>query len=573
MFVYGLAAVVLMSCAPAAPPAAQTAGGAEPTMPAAPKREKTIIIGQLNAIKTYGPWDFSQTGGGGASLAELHSISLVSEDVSGNREPRLAAQLPSFADGTITNLPDGRMKTVWKLRTDVKWHDGAPFTAEDMAFSWEVARHPEVLGLNTSSSLWHADAVEAVDSSTLAIVWKATYFRALGIGIRDLWPFPKHLLAEAFQGDKEVFRNLPYFTSEYVHLGPFRLVDFGLGEDQTFERFDGYFLGQPKIDTVILKTISNQNTLLANLKAGAIHMSSEKTLSGDLAMQLRTEWQQTGEGTVLSRQDNWAQAQFQFDPQFARPVELARDVRLRRGLFHAIDREAIREFALPGVPDTSGDSFMRAKDARAQVVGQPFARYRYDPARAQQELAAAGWQRGEDGRLLLADGRQVQIEVKSDDARWAKEVALIADFWRRVGVDAVEYQPSRALARDREHRSSYSGVTVRARGSEEDVFGSFDSRYHATPQNRWTGGNLAHYSSPALDQLIDRLSATLEERDQAVILKEMGDLLADDLPTLPIYFAVTFAVVRKGVNALHDDYAGISDVGVMARRAYLWDLE
>jgi peptide/nickel transport system substrate-binding protein len=569
---YGLlvVAVALLGCAPAGPAPArgQTADAA--SRPAA-RADKAIIIGQLTAIKNYGPWDFSQTGGGGASLAEVHTISLVSEDVNGNLEPRLAARLPSFDDGTITVLPDGRMRTVWQMRPDVTWHDGAPFSAEDLAFSWEVARHPEVLGLNTSSSLWHADDLAAVDRSTIAVTWKTTYFNALHIGVRDLWPFPKHLLAEAFQGDKEVFRNLPYFTSEYVHLGPFRLVEFGLGEEQVFERYDRYFLGQPRLNTIILRTIGNANTLLANLKAGALHIASEKTLSGDVALQLRDEWQASGEGAVLHRQDNWAQAQVQFDPQFARPPELSRDVRVRRGLFQAIDRDAMREFALPGISDTSGDTFMLAKDPRGQTVGQPFARYRYDPARAQQELAAAGWQRGEDGRLLFPDGRQVQIEVKADDERWSKEVALIADYWRRLGVDATEYQPSRAMARDREHRASFSGVTVRARSAGEDVFGAFDSRYHATPANRWTGGNLGHYANPALDRLIDRLDATLDEREQGVILKEMGELIASDLPTMPIYFAVTFAVVRKGVHALREDYAGIRDVGVLARRAHLWD--
>jgi peptide/nickel transport system substrate-binding protein len=214
---------------------------------------------------------------------------------------------------------------------------------------------------------------------------------------------------------------------------------------------------------------------------------------------------------------------------------------------------------------------MVAKDSRAATVGFPFSRYRYDPARALQELTAGGWQRGPDGRLLQADGRQVQIQLFGDDERWSKEMALIADHWRQLGIDAVEYLPSRALARDREHRSTFPGVNVRARGSNEAVFGSFDGKHHANPQNRWTGGNLGHYANPALDRLIDRLDSTLDTRQQGQILKEMGELIADDVPTIPLYFAVTFAVVRKGVNALHDDYTGLRDVGVFARHAHLWD--
>src|SRR5437870_13134768 len=62
---------------------------------------KTITIGQLNPIKSYGPWEFSTTAGGGASLAEVHTVGLVSEDRDGNLDPRLAARLPSLDDGTI----------------------------------------------------------------------------------------------------------------------------------------------------------------------------------------------------------------------------------------------------------------------------------------------------------------------------------------------------------------------------------------------------------------------------------------------------------------------------------------
>lgn len=546
-------------------PSADQTEGSSPR----PARATTITIGQMSSNKGFGPWEFSATSGGGASLAEIHTVSLVSEDQKGNIETRLAARLPSLDDGSIAILPDGRMRTTWRLRPDVRWHDGAPFTASDLVLSWKIAQDPELLS-SISPAIWHADAVEAEDPLTATITWKTTFFRALQLGHRNFWPFPEHVLAQHFDGDKQAFRGLPYFTTEYVHLGPFRLVDYGMGEQQVFERFDGYFLGRPKVDTIVLRTISDANSLLANLKAGTIDMASEKTLPGDLAVQLRDEWRATGDGVVLARQDNWLYVYLQFDPQWARPPELMRDVRIRRGLLHAMDREAIREFALPGFPYTNGDTFVPSNDPRAGEAGEPFSRYRFDPARAIAELAEAGWRRSADGRLLTSEGRQPQVEVRGATTTWVKEVALIADFWRRLGIDAPEVIPSEAVARDREWQATFPAATVRARGSAEDIFVVFDSRLQATSQNRWQGANYGHYGSPALEQLLDHLWSTLDTRGQGELLRQMGEILATDLPALPVYFRTTFAVVRKGIYTLQDDYAATQDLGAMARGAHLW---
>jgi ABC-type transport system substrate-binding protein len=138
-----LALLSLLGCA--APPPAAT-GGERASAPAgsAPSSPKALVIGQLNAIKSYGPWGFSNTSGGGASLAEVHTLGLVTEGPQGGIATRLAATLPTVDDGSVVMLPDGRMQTTWKLRTDVTWHDGRRFTADDMVFGAEIVRDPEL---------------------------------------------------------------------------------------------------------------------------------------------------------------------------------------------------------------------------------------------------------------------------------------------------------------------------------------------------------------------------------------------------------------------------------------------
>lgn len=380
---------------------------------------------------------------------------------------------------------------------------------------------------------------------------------------------PKHLLEGPFQRDKAAFVNLPYWTTEYIHTGPFRLVDFQ-GETQVFERFDAYFLGRSKVDRIVYRAISDPNAVLSNLKAGALDIVTEGVLPDHAAIELRDEWKQSGAGTVLARQGNWRIIVVQFNTEWGRPPELSRDVRVRRGLLRAIDRDALREVLLPGVPDTEGHTFMLKSDPRAPLVGEPFARYRYAPSQAAQDFADTGWRRGPDGRLVNAVGQLIQIELRGG-ADTGTQMAIVADYWRRLGLAIDEEITPAALARDREYGTKFPGVEVSARGAGDTPFGYFDSRRHATAQNGWSGANRASYTNSALDRLLDRLYATIDDRQQGLILREIGDVVAEDLPMLPTHFNVKMAVVAKGAHALHDDYLGAAESCCVARNAYLWD--
>src|SRR5688572_28140030 len=196
---------------------------------------KTLIVVTGTPLQGFPPVFRPPFAGGARVMVEIHMAPLVSADRNGAMEARLAARLPSFADGSIQLLPDGRMRTVWPLRPNVKWHDGAPFTAEDVVFGWQVLLHPELTG-QVSPEAAEMDSVEVVDPQTVVITYKSTFYRAVGLETLTLDPLPRHLLTEAFQGDNEAFQRLPYWNSGWVHLGPFRLVEFGLGEEMVFER-------------------------------------------------------------------------------------------------------------------------------------------------------------------------------------------------------------------------------------------------------------------------------------------------------------------------------------------------
>lgn len=553
--------ISLLGCA--GPRPSTTASG---SVPEPPLQRKTITVAALNSVKGFSPWLIGTTGGGARSLFEIHTNGLVTTDDVGNFAGRLADGLPTFDDGSITVLPNGQLETRWKLRSGVRWHDGAPFTAEDLVFSWQVHSHTEIPS-GGSAVLGRIERVEAPDPLTLVITWKTTFFRALQLDYPAFWPVPKHLLAAAFEGDKETFLNLPYWTTEYVHLGPYRVSDFGLGENLVLHRFDDFFLGRPKVETIIIRIIPDANTLLANSKAGVLDIVTESALSVDVGAQLRDEWARTGEGVVLAKPSVWRFVLVQFNPDYGRPPELRQDVRVRRGLLAAIDREALRDADLPGFGTDLG-TFMLRDDPRAPLVEQPFARFRHDATLAARELADAGWVRGADGRVTNRAGERAQLELRAT-AGSNRQIAIVAQYWRDLGLEVVEDIVPGSLISDRPYRASFPGMEFTAQGSGDTMLVRFDSRQCPRPP-RFSGSQGGCYSRADLDRLIDRLYGTIDLREQGLALREIGELMAADLPALPMYMNVTVAAVRGGVHALAD-YPGSLGPGTVSRNAHLWD--
>ena len=91
--------------------------------------------------------------------------------------PWLATELPSIEKGTWRVFPDGRMETTWPLRRDVKWHDGAPFTAKDLVFGWEIVTDPQFAAVEADIPR-RMDSLATPDDHTLVIAWRDLFPQA-----------------------------------------------------------------------------------------------------------------------------------------------------------------------------------------------------------------------------------------------------------------------------------------------------------------------------------------------------------------------------------------------------------
>ncbi len=127
------------------------------------------------------------------------------------------------------------------------------------------------------------------------------------------------------------------------------------------------------------------------------------------------------------------------------------------------------------------------------------------------------------------------------------------------------------MSRDPAFRTQFPAVDTQDRGQGDQILVSFDSRSQALPENRWQGSNTAHYVNPGLDPLFDRLYGSIDAAEQGPLLRQTGEILATDVPVLPLYFKTSFAAVRQGIRAMRDDYPGTRGSGGASRFAHLWD--
>ncbi len=567
------AALVLLSCTSTRPQGSAPASGEPGAAAANPPREKTIVVGIRSDIQGFSLMAGDTTAGGWQSAQEIAAMGLITSDRdSRNPVPRIASKVPNFDDQSIQILPDGRMKTIYPLRKDVTWHDGAPFTAADLMFSFELAMDGSV-SKPALTAISQMDSAEAPDEYTFVVYWKRPYYQADALGLRAFWPVPKHLLDEPYRTlDRLAFSNLPYWTSDFIHVGPFRVQEFRPGEGVTFAAYDRYFLGKPKVDRIIARIYMDANAVYAATLAGAVDVLMENTLVTENAFELADVWEKNGGGKIYFAPGSTRFIAPQFDPALQHTSALL-DARVRTALTYALDRRAISEVVQHGHAELVADALLPPGDRLYDAVKDGLAQFAQDQNRARAGLGDAGWKAGPDGIAVGPGGTRLTIPLWVTEGS-EKEIAVIGDYWKQVGAEPELNMIPGPLVRDRQFRQAYSGIEVSAAGDGDSILIRIDSRESTVPPN-FFGNNRGHYVSPTLDGLIDKYRASVNRTDQAEAMKGLSAFIAEELPVMPLYYGVGTPGVRAGFKALDDWKGGAASAqiyGTYTRNAHEWDV-
>ncbi len=420
--------------------------------------------------------------------------------------------------------------TTWefRLRRGVRFHDGSELTADDVVFSIERTR--KVPNGQFRAFTQRIVATQIVDPHTLRLKTAAPY-AMVPYDLDSVMIVSRKAAAGAAPADFDSGRAM-------VGTGPFRFVKYARGDRVELARNDAYWGGRPRFDRVLFRIVPTDPARMAGLLAGDLD-AIEQVPTPDRARLARDPAFRTEEKvswrTIFFFADQRERAPGLTDaagaPLARNPL---RDRRVREALSRAIDRRAIAErlmdgAALPAANLVSPPVFGHAPDLRPDA---------YDPAAARKLLAEAGWPKGFGMRLSAPNNRYV------DDEQIAQAVAAML---ARVGVRArVEAMPVNAyLAQGRGGRfcfamfgwGSFSGdLALRAlvaTASPERGFGAF---------------NWARYSNPAVDALLERAFATLDERAREALARDAMRAAMRDYAVIPLHHQVTTWAMKRSLE-------------------------
>lgn len=469
-------------------------------------------------------------------------------------QPWLVEKVPSLEDGDWLINPDGSMEVTWTLRPDITWHDGTPLTVEDVIFGWEVVTATDLASFGAAEARL-IERLEKIDDRTFVAHYGAPYVFADGGIPRVLVsadPLPLHILGEVLEsGDPEQFLNHPYWTTEFVGVGPYKLVEWVPGSHIRVEANDDYFLGRPNIDEIIWRWFDDTNTLVANILSGDVDVTVIPNIDLTQAQVLMDQWDDGRVEVLEGFGWDWIAFNTQEAPEFE-------DVRVRQALLYAIDREAIVE-ATSGGLNTVADSFMSpVHPLMTDQVMASMTTYPYDPDRALELLADAGYEPGPDGLLVDSDGNTLEIVLRTVAGDTTKEQAqaIIMDQWSQIGVSVRADNLAPAAIFDPEHLFRFgwdSGFLFNFGGGPDLLAGEYRCVNIPTEENGWSGANLGMYCSEEYDAAYEEqlIEETLEVEEREAITARLMEIWTNDLPLLPLYFKSVVYTARDGVTGLH----------------------
>ncbi|HEY3116090.1 MAG TPA: peptide ABC transporter substrate-binding protein [Chloroflexota bacterium] len=473
-------------------------------------------------------------------------------DFGGVSHPMMARELPTRDNGDWVVNTDGTMVTTYRLRPNIKWHDGAHVTARDFAFGFEVYVDPDLPVTNRAPESFMS-SVEAPDDLTIVISWKVPYVSANALGYQMLDPLPRHLLEEKYRTNKPQFTFGEEWRSGYVGAGPFRVESWDPGTSILARANDDWFLGPPKLASIDIRIIPDTNTLLVNLLSGDVQMSNSPSLRGNEAVFARDQWAARSEGYTKVWETRLRYMHFQYrDVQNWQPA--VTDVSIRRALMHAMDRQALVEGVNFGLGEPA-DAYFLPSDALFPEVDRAVSKYPYDPGRASTLLTERGWRRTSDTGLITdSTGQTLALPVwRSAGPSDEKELSIIADFWKAVGINSQIYIIPSARRDDNEFQSSFPGGFVAARTISPDGF-VWVSDQVAAAESRWTGSNRGSFHDPEIDRLAKQTTTLLDVKERNEATLALHRRTTDLVGFGPLYYEIEVIVARSNVKGPVGNY-------------------
>jgi peptide/nickel transport system substrate-binding protein len=431
---------------------------------------------------------------------------LIELDQQGRPHPRLATSWQVSQDGR---------EWTFRLREGITFHDGTPFNAEAVKFSFDRILDPATKSQTGLSEIGTYQSSQVVDSKTIKMIFKEPYA-----------PFFNNLqdIVLGVVSPAAVKKYGADFGSNPVGTGPYRFQEWVHGDHVTLVRNDKYVNTSalvahktlPYLDTLVFRIITEDQTRLNALRSGEadfIYRVPGINVDGVQADSRFQVFKNMYAGDPVMFLIN--RSKFPTD-----------DLAVARAMEFAVNKEVVTRIATGGISPVAYGPLkpvVWGYDPEVEKL------YRYDPPKARQVLEEAGWKLGTGGiRTKNGQACKAVCAVKSDPVT-VSMLTAIQGMFRAVGID-LEIQTMALPASEELARQGKSNMTfMEWRGIDPDIL---TVHYHSKNIGGW---NMGHFSNPTLDSLLDRGRAIVNPKERLPLYQKAQMLIMEQAATLPLY--------------------------------------
>jgi len=514
---------------PYSSPAADASASAGSSSPLVYRIGLQSDVDNMNPFSTYNtiPWECFRVG---------YNF-LTWYDADYKPAPDLADPVPTVENGGVTD--SGRVWT-FHIRPNVKWSDGVPLTARDVAYTYNrILRQKLSMYLSYFTGV---TKVEAPDDQTVVITSKRpnAVMTALYVPI-----LPEHIWGKVPDPKVESYANVPMVSS-----GPFQVTEVKIGKYVKMERNPHYqdgFGAEPTVDEVLFEIYQTQDSLVADYKAGNLDAAIEldpgfyRSLKG---VPGSTSVAAPGLGFHELGFNCWNSPKSKGNP-------LLRDVRIRQAVNWAIDKQAIAAIAMDGLAP-AGTSLLSPVDTFFHWNVPPAEQYSYDPAKAKQILDDAGYKMGPNGVRVAPNGKPLKFRLAAlneypMDITAAKKISA---YLKDVGIGiTLQVMDENAFT-----NANYDNA-------DDDLYiwswtADIDPGYILSvfTTDQILNSSDSEYANPVYDKLYTAQAQAVIPAERKRIIDQMQQILYRDSPYSILWYNVLIQAFRT------DKWTGYSHV-------------
>lgn len=480
----------------------------------------TLVVANEDDLNSLDP----AAGFGTHTIRTLSNVyeSLIKQDDSGKIIPGLATSWEPSADG---------LEYTFKLRQNVKFQDGTPFNAEAVKISFDRAldpKHEFHYGPYGFPNFFQPNIkiVNVVDPETV----KFTLAKIDPVFIPNLlWSNFGIVSPEALKkyGKEFVFHG--------AGTGPFQIVEWNKGASVVTKAYKDYWDGAPKIESLIFKPVQEDAARLTQLQSGEIQVAA------GISPQLMSAIEAVDSLKIVSGPGlhTW----FTVMNTYEGPLK---DVKVRQAINYAINRDDLVKNLLKGTADISNSfSYPNTWSYNSDSLI-----YSYDPEKAKQLLAEAGYAEGFTLKYIVPSSgsgmvapTQIANVIQSDLSKIGVKVEITTQDWNTYlsTVQAGLSQPS----------GTYDMAQFSWLGTADDpgAYANFFLQGNSTPEKP-NGFNIGYYANPKVTELLSKAMETIDQSARAELYKEAQVLVAQDAPWLFMFHAKSILAMASNIEGL-----------------------